>query len=87
MQMIVYSCLPFPALSGAYVMLLKMYYSVSKLNSLTSQNIWFIIPFCDILGMIIASGRSRQEAAGERGIFSRPMRSTQIEQKPLTECL
>ncbi len=39
MQMIMYNCLLFPTLSIAYVMLIKMIYTGSLLNSLTPQNI------------------------------------------------
>ncbi len=45
MQMIIYNCLLFPTLSIAHVMLIKMYYTGSLLNSLTpgwvlDQNLW-----------------------------------------------
>ncbi len=39
MQMIMYNSLLFPTLSIAYVMLIKMYYNGSLLNSLTAHNI------------------------------------------------
>ncbi len=39
MQMIMYNSLLFPTLSIAYVMLIKMYYNESLLNSLTAHNI------------------------------------------------
>ncbi len=39
MQMIMYNCVLFPTLSIAYVLLIKLYYTGSLLNSLTPQNI------------------------------------------------